>query len=199
MRKIVWPDAGDLDTVDACGDYSRKIYLDPDTVDGEARFQIHSGVGNIGTPMRAFCGRWRHVATIGAGAVGETVLDALRAIEADLQAHADAYQGTRWDGSNHHGAWKLVPQRLDQAWETVADWVLYAWDAAEWYGSAGSVDWLTLCREHKIDPERGAEALDDLEQAEEEQIDACGEIVGGVRQHLARLLADYQAARGGAA
>jgi hypothetical protein len=191
-RTVRWPDAADLDTRGCSRDYTLKIYLDPDTSDDEILIQTHGGVGNSGTPWRAWHNRWVHLATIGPRAIGERVLAVLQGMEAALVEAAEQYRGTEWDGSNHRGVWEGgVPYELalGDLGDGEPDPELHAWEASDWYGPSCAA-WASLCREHRIDPLR-ADALDRLTEAEEASQAQDGHEVDGTHDYLASLREDY--------
>lgn len=152
------PTADDLDTgrVSEPSGYRVDLYLVPaaETENGVPAVEIHSGVGNIGSPAPAFHGRWRYLGSYGAKVVGESVLEQLVEASESLLALAHDYRGSEWDGHNHRGCWS-DDDDLGGEPEDVVDLsdVRCYWDAFEWFGPA-DVSWAELCEAAGVDAER---------------------------------------------
>jgi len=162
---IIYPSADSLDSGDWSADsgYSVSLYLLPaeETKSGSVEIYAYSGVGNIGTPMPAFHGRWFGFGSYGVNVCGQSVLDVLKGMESQLLAVATHYEGTRWDGRNHVGVWAdeddlgvgRSRHQLYWSWCDAEDRLRSYWDAIDWFGHA-SIWWPELCLEAGIDPER---------------------------------------------
>lgn len=199
--QITYPDAHDLDAP-LSGDTKIGLYLVPaaERDDGRPCVVTTSYVGTSCIPMHAWHGRWLYLGEIPAGAVGESVLDHLRAIEDTLLGYSAQYQGNRWDGHNLVGSWGA-----DESWAEAEalgmvgiDWeragITTRWDAADWL-SPSSADWADLCREAKLDPERGAGVLDAVVDHVDSVASGDGVWLEGTESYVERLLEEWAEAQ----
>lgn len=186
---VIYPSARDLDA--PLRDYSIDLYLIPaeESSSGEVEIETHNGVGNIGWPVRAHNGRWFSLGSVPAGAVGQSVLDALKGQEAHWLELASRYLGTEWDGHNHIGRWM---EDEDGGYDPVIDNlfadVAIKEDAGDALDGAG---WGDLCRKYGIDPERGRDAMAELAAAIEATAAADGYHLDGLERFLEDQLEDW--------
>lgn len=156
-ERMGYPSAGELDSAGYAqsSGWRADLYLVPaeESEDGVPYVTMHSGLGNIGTPEPAFCGRWTRLGSYGPQTVGDSVLGALQTHEEELVALAESYQGRRWDGHNMRGSWDLDAEESPLGGMLDSDNLRHYWTADDWYGPAG-IGWEELCAEAKVDPER---------------------------------------------
>jgi hypothetical protein len=203
---VIYPTAEALDTIGYSRDSWRfALYLIPagESSSGRPEITSHSGVGNIGTPMPAWHGRWASIGSYGPDVQGESVLAALRELEPLLLAASDAYLGSEWDGSNHVGRWEVetdedgialgceATDALYLAWEQAAESLVTAWDAGDWYAPA-RVSWADICEAHGVDTERGESALAELAEHEEEVAASDGVLLSRTEDALRSLLEEHR-------
>lgn len=153
------PEADELDTGhhDLHSGYKKALYLAPaeETDDGRPEIRIHTGVGNVGTPMPAFHSRWAPVISYGPMVVGSSVVEFLESIADQLVELSEKYEGSEWDGSNHVGSWNETRDEMlsrTQEWnEAKSSHLEKYWDAGDYFGPAGE-GWPELCEEADINP-----------------------------------------------
>jgi len=135
----------------------------PATDDDPPRVVTHAGVGNIGIPEPAFCGRWRWLCRLPKKAVGTTVVEALEDATDELLALAGTYAGSEWDGSNLVGRWSD-----GEPWDRDAfELGVATYDTADSYLSSGS--WEEWCDWHDVKPDMASEGVQALAKEIAEQ------------------------------
>jgi hypothetical protein len=160
-EKLDLPTAEELDSRHVKDrSWTCRLYLVPaeETNTGRPRVELFAGVGNIGTPMMAFHHRWLALGSYGPQVVGESVHEQLiEASEWLLLGLAASYQGKEWDGSNYRGRWDWDLDLRDMGNFPDPLCLRHYFDAYDWFGDA-EIDWVDLCDEAEIDPERALDA-----------------------------------------
>ena len=82
-----------------CSGFRTDIYLDPE------EGKVYTFVGSNSHPRSAHNNIDRHVLRVDDGAIAESVYDAVKSIESNLNDLLDLYNGSEWNGSNHIGQW----------------------------------------------------------------------------------------------
>ena len=154
-KEIIFPDADELDFPRQ--EWICEVYLIPSAeTGGLPEITTHSGVGNIGTPMRAWNNRWHSLGVLPGRCVGSSALHCLQRLEDDILSLNAEYLGSEWDGSNLVGKWEESEddpsgQHLEDAWMQAFDDCESYWDAGDWYG-ADSCTWTDYAKLMDLDP-----------------------------------------------
>ena len=154
MGKLSLPEPSALDTEGTSG-YRVELYLIPAAENGGVpEIVVHGGYGNIGTPMRAFDGRWQYVLGYGDDVYGASVRDALVLYRETLTAISDGYVGSEWTGSKHVGEWREEAVEESRSLrDRLPPYLTHYWDASD-YLAHGGVTWEEVCQDAGVDVER---------------------------------------------
>jgi len=196
---IRFPTAEELDTeaYSQTGGWKIELYLVPskETDDGAPKV-VEFQRNGPGTPAPAYHRRWRHITTVPAKTVGESVLRWLQSVEDVLLALDEHYLGSEWDGHNHIGKWNWGPDDdEDLAFESALDprdAFEHYWEAGDWFVDRNS--WEDFCREFKMDPESAlSEAWREVVAELAKKIeDATDEHVSGIEEYVENTAQEYR-------
>ena len=191
---IEYPYAWELDTKDRPSGYRHGLYLIPAGETGGPGVVIHPYAGNQSPPMPAYHARWWFLGSYGEDIVGQSVLEALRAREQLLNAVSESYQGCKWSGLDLAGSFGFDFIEFEARWEGFIDELTHYRQANEWFDPS-EVDWVALCREAKLDPERalGADWESVVEEVTEITEPLQDEPVAGIYEYARWQAEEYRA------
>ena len=91
-----------------CSGFRTDIYLDPE------EGKVYTFVGSNSHPRSAHHNIDRHILRVDDGAIAESVYDAVKSIESNLDDLLDLYLGSEWNGSNDIGQWDERSVELEE-------------------------------------------------------------------------------------